>query len=342
MAATASPRVCICVPVYNAAATLAATLDSILSQTYKNISVIIVDNASTDNSMSIADRYAALDGRVLVLRHRENVGAEGNFTRCLQLASGDYTAIYHSDDIYSPSMAEEQVSFLELNPEAGAVFTMAAAINENGSVGRVYRLPKELRGSAGGLYGFPEIFKAMLKYGNFLFCPSVMVRTPVYRDYIRKWDAGDYLSAADGDVWLRIALRYKVGIIDKPLLKYRISDSSFSYHAARRKTGPHDMFKLFDDYLKGPASGIAGEKERNDYALLVLKDNINRSYNLLLLGKRKEARVLLQDIFSTGIAAHALKSLTHTKVILYGYALFILSLVPLSAGLKKLLFRLRF
>jgi len=342
MNAARGPLICICVPTYNSAATLSGTLDSILAQTYDNISIFVVDNASTDNSAAIADGYAVLDSRVRVLRHSENVGAEGNFTRCLQLASGDYTAIYHSDDIYSPYMVEEQVSFLEQNPAAGAVLTMAIAIDASGAEGRVYRLPKELHRGADGLYDFAAIFRSMLRNGNFLFCPSAMVRTPVYRDHIKKWDPGNFHTAADGDVWLRILQKYPIGIIDKPLLKYRISVSSFSYHAARGKTEPHDMVRLFDAYMKGPARGIIGDKERKDFALLVMKDNINRSFNLLLSDKRNEALSLLKSSLTPGIISYAFTSLIHVRVMVYGFFVFLITLIPLNAVFRKLLFKVRF
>lgn len=341
MSAPSRPLVCICVPAYNAGRTLAATLDSILGQTYGNLGVLIVDNASTDNTLEVARAYAAKDARIKVFPNAENAGAEGNFNRCLQLAAGDYTAIYHSDDIYTPSMVEEEVAFLERNPGAGVVFTMAVLIDEKGAERQVYRLPAELA-AAEGLYGFAEIFRTMLRRGNFLFCPSAMARTPVYRDYIKKWDAGGYRSASDGEVFLRIALRYKVGIIAKPLLKYRVSANSFSYHAARGKTGPHDMLRLFEDYLSGPAAGIAGDRERGDYELLKLLDSINRAFNLLLSGGKSEARVLLPGLFKGPVLVHALRSAGHMKTLLFGYAVYFLSFLPMTDLIRKFIWRIRF
>lgn len=340
MDAASRPLVCICLPTYNAGLTLGLTLDSILAQTYRNLQVSIVDNASTDNTLEVAGVYAKKDGRIKIYTNTVNAGAEGNFNRCLKLAAGDYTAIYHSDDLYTPTMVEEEVAFLEGNPEAGVVFTMAVQIDEKGAESLVYKLPAEVR--SGGLYDFAVIFRTMLRRGNFLFCPSAMARTPVYRDFIRQWDAGGYRSASDGEVWLRIAQRYKIGIIAKPLLKYRVSASSFSYHAARGKTGPHDMLRLFEDYLAGPAAGIAGDRERGDYELLKLLDSVNRAFNLLLSGGRGEARALLPGLFKGLVVAHALKSAGHLKTLLFGYAVYFLSFLPLNESARKLLSGLRF
>ena len=337
-----NPIVCICVPAYNAGRTLAETLDSILGQTYGNLKIFIVDNASTDNTLEIAGAYATKDPRITVVRNDVNIGGEGNFTRCLQLAAGDYTALFHSDDVYASRMVEEEVLFLESHREAGAVFSMAVEIDGKGNEGRIYRLPAWLRAQKKDEYGFDDIFRAMLKYGNFLFCPSAMARTEVYRDHIKVWDAGNYGSSADGDVWLRIARRYKVGIIDKPLLKYRISVSSFSYHAARGKTGPHNMFQLFDAYIKGPAAALMCPAERKDYDLLVLKDNVNRAFNLLIMGNRSEVKPLLGAIFIAGNILHALKSAEHIKIMFFGYAVYLLSLVPLGEALRKMIWKSKF
>src|ERR1035438_397419 len=101
------PLVCICLPTYNAALTVRQTLNSILAQTYTNLVVHVSDNASTDDTLKVIESFA--DSRVKIHRHSINVGGEGNFDRCIQLAEGKYTAIFHSDDIYEPEMVAKQV-----------------------------------------------------------------------------------------------------------------------------------------------------------------------------------------------------------------------------------------
>jgi len=335
------PSVCICIPTFNSSGTLSETLTSILGQTYRDISVIVVDNASVDSTVEIAESFAARDPRLMVSRHSENIGAEGNFTRCISLASGEYTAIYHADDLYAPEMVQEEVSFLEKNPGVGAVFTGARSIDADGKPGRVYSLPGGLAGT-GPVYGFGAIFKTILKYGNFLFCPSAMVRTRIYRDHIKIWDAARYKTSADLDVWLRILQCSDIGIISTPLLSYRgAAETSFSYNAARAKTSTHDIFLVLDHYASGAARSLMGSAEQKDYALLRLKDNINRAFNLAFLGNRREARRLLPGIFHAGNVVHALKSPTHLKVLLYGCAVLFFSFLPLPERVWGFVFRFR-
>ena len=217
-----SPLVCICIPTYNAANTIRETLTSILTQTYPNLVVHISDNASTDNTLTIIESFN--DSRIITHRNIKNIGGEGNFTRCIQLAEGKYTAIFHADDIYEPEMVLSQVAFLENNPEAGAVFTEAFLIDEIGKrIGRI-QFPKKIK-SNNSLYDFDTLFPAILQQSNFFICPSFMVRTQIYKKEIEVWRGDLFQTAADLDVWLRILQKHLIGHLPNPLINYRISDN---------------------------------------------------------------------------------------------------------------------
>jgi len=334
--------VTICVPSYNSEKTIRATLESILGQSYKNTKIIVSDNASTDSTVAIVERYAKLDPRISVFRHSRNLGGEANFSHCIRSGSGDYTAIYHADDIYSPIMIEEQVEALEKHKAAGAVFSMAEAIDEEGRPLRTYRLPKGLRPGEDGLYRFADVFKAVLKYGNFFFCPGVMVRTQVYKNTVKKWGEEKYDTSSDLDVWFKILKEFPICIIDKPLLKYRLSSSSHSYRVARSRTSSPDIFTVLDDYIRAATPGLLTLDDLKNYELQRLRDSINRAFNLLLQDKRKEGAPLLSGLFVASNALHALRSFYHIKLLLYGWMVAALYLVPLSEGFKNRLFNLRF
>jgi len=96
------PLVSICMPVYNAENTITETIHSILEQTYGNMEILIVDNASTDNTPSLLKEFN--DPRLKIYWNDVNIGAEKNFSKAVHLASGEYIAIFHSDDLYLPEM----------------------------------------------------------------------------------------------------------------------------------------------------------------------------------------------------------------------------------------------
>ncbi|WP_097460149.1 glycosyltransferase family 2 protein [Mangrovitalea sediminis] len=95
--------VSILVPVYNREHFIAETLHSALSQTYKNIELIVVDNASQDDTWRVILDFAAKDSRVKAFRNETNIGPVKNWKRCIEKASGFYGKILWSDDLISPN-----------------------------------------------------------------------------------------------------------------------------------------------------------------------------------------------------------------------------------------------
>ena len=136
-----TPLVTICIPAYNAESSIRATLDSLMAQSYPNIKIKVFDNCSTDNTVEILKEYSSIE----IELNQKNIGAEANFTRCIQEGEGKYTAIFHSDDIYSQEMVSEQVKILESNDKLVAVATHAKEIDGEGKVIRERFLPKELK-----------------------------------------------------------------------------------------------------------------------------------------------------------------------------------------------------
>lgn len=106
------PLVSIIVPVYNVSAYLEEALDSLISQTYKNIEIIIIDDGSKDNSGKICDEYAAKDNRIKLI-HKENGGLSAARNTALEIFSGDYITYVDSDDAVVPSYVETMLNTIE-------------------------------------------------------------------------------------------------------------------------------------------------------------------------------------------------------------------------------------
>ena len=336
------PLVCICIPTYNASATLAETLESLLRQTYAGITIQVVDNASTDDTVALARRYVQTHRNIEVFAYPENIGGEGNFTRCIQLGRGDYTAIYHADDLYEPDMVEKQVAFLEKHRDAGAVLTGATYIDAQGKAFGMHTFPREIRHLDEALYDFPQLLKSILRYSNFLLCPSAMARTSVYQQEIKIWDGKRFGTSADLDVWLRISQKHKVGIITAPLMRYRVSPHSFSYHYARTRTKPLDMLNVLDDYVARYGAALLDKHDMKRYRLFSLKDRVSRSINALINDDRRQARVIVKELFA---AQAFLSMLTTPRGALYGViacAAYALSLLPLGKAGRRALHALKF
>lgn len=321
------PLVCICVPTYNAAGTVRETLESILAQTYPRLVIHVSDNASTDETLKIIESIG--DRRITIHRHDENVGGEGNFNRCINYAEGKYTAIFHADDLYRPEIVARQVAFLESHPDAGAVFAEATLIDEVGAIIGEIRLPKHID-SPNGLYGFPQIFKAVLRHANFFICPSAMVHTQVYQEEIKCWRGELFNTSADLDLWFRILQLHPVGFLRERLMCYRYSNSQWSARV-RMETDRADFFLVISHYLaQKSVCALIDATDLRNFRRLERRDRVVRACNLFITGNPDKANDLVHDAFSLDTFEAAFDSKRGAFVLLAGLYIKLLVLLRLN------------
>jgi len=322
------PLVSICIPAYNAEKTIVRTIQSIINQTYSNLEIIICDNASLDNTLEIIKCFD--DKRINIYSNETNIGAENNWSKCIEIAHGKYIAIYHSDDLYHPTIVEEQLRVLENNPQVGAVFTNAYHIDDNGKVcGQGKLAVKPLKNEDSNIYSFDEIFPLILRYGNFLICPSVMARADIYKE-LAPFHYDQFKTSADLDMWLRISKRSQISIINKPLMSYRISRNQGGFAYQYLRTDEANFIKVIDFYLACCAGNlkIPGYSLRY-YELYKSSDKFFRSMNFLIKGDSMNAKRLLNDVLFLNLKN--LSNLDHFPLVLK--ALF--ALIMVYAGLGK-------
>jgi len=129
----ATPTISIGLPVYNGHATLAAALDSLLAQTFRDFEVIICDNASTDDTPAIAREYAERDSRIRYHRSEENRGAAANFNRAFELSRGEYFKWHAADDLLLPEFLEACIEPLRAQPDVVLSYPTRQLIGHDGS-----------------------------------------------------------------------------------------------------------------------------------------------------------------------------------------------------------------
>lgn len=125
------PKVSLGIPVYNAEKYLAATLDTILAQTFTDFELIISDNASTDGTEEICRFYVDRDARIRYHRHEQNLGAARNFNVLVELACGEYFKWIAYDDPLSPTCLEKCVDALDASPDVIMSYARTILIDEN-------------------------------------------------------------------------------------------------------------------------------------------------------------------------------------------------------------------
>lgn len=125
-------RVSIGLPVYNGERFVAATLDSIVAQTFEGWELIISDNASSDRTAAICQEYAQRDPRIRYVRNERNIGSTRNFNQTVQLASAPYFKLANADDLCEPELVERCVEVLDRRPEVALCYGRTALIDEDG------------------------------------------------------------------------------------------------------------------------------------------------------------------------------------------------------------------
>ena len=126
------PKVSIGIPVWNGERHLAETLDSLLGQTFRDFEIVLSDNASDDRTEEIGRAYAAADPRIRYSRNGRNLGAAGNYSRSLALATGQYFRWNGYDDLCAPTYLEKCVAVLDSDPGAVLCHSRTRIIDSDG------------------------------------------------------------------------------------------------------------------------------------------------------------------------------------------------------------------
>ena len=205
------PLVSVLIPTYNSELYIKNTLESILNQTYKNLEIVVIDDASTDNTVEILKRYK--DERIKLYVNSKNLGISGNMNKGIRLSHGKYLAIMDADDWSYPYRIEEQVHLMEENPEVVLCSGYMDICDENLSFKNTRTYPITDK----------DIRKAIVRYDPIshpasMWRMSELLKTELYND--------KFPICRDYDLVVRISEYGKYQNIPKPLIKYRVRRDS--------------------------------------------------------------------------------------------------------------------
>jgi glycosyltransferase involved in cell wall biosynthesis len=338
----ALPKVTICVPVRNGARTIQRTLNSLLSQDYPNYEIIVSDNCSNDDTAKIIGEYAAKGIKYYFNPVLEKWGGEANWNYILSLAEGPFIALYHADDIYSPTIVRKQVEFLLSYPAASAVFTLSKTINEHDQdIKNILKLPNELKGK--NLFKYEEFLNYTLKYGTIVPVPTMMSRRNIIsRVGVFNW--GKYATAADIDLYFRMAQCGVIGLINEELHKYRIGSQNTA-EVFHKRTFLGHYFYVMDDYLKQPEIiRMVKQDILSIYKARRAADEIRCALNMINLGFKGDGIAAINRSLTLRYAIESLKMAIHDqpKAFLYhiiGYILIISSHLGIESIMGKKIYK---
>lgn len=197
---------------YNADVHIDKAIQSILNQSFSNFEIIAIDDASTDRTFEILNKYKSLDSRIKIIQNKKNLGLAASLNVGIDLASAPFIARMDADDIAFPQRLQKQINFLQKNPDIAGCGT---SIEVFGASQGVQKKPKSC-----------QDIEANLLWGNPIAHPTVMFRSSILKNI--KYDES-FQRAQDYELWSRMIFDYKLKLANLPeiLLKYRSTHSSY-------------------------------------------------------------------------------------------------------------------
>lgn len=202
------------IPLYNKAEYIAETIKSVLTQTFRNFELIIVNDGSTDSSLEVVKSFS--DNRIKII-NKTNGGESSARNVGIKSSISPYVALLDADDLWEPTFLYEMAGLIERYPEAalfgsGYVFIDKNGCQRNPQIG----LPPNFVGYINNYFE--------LAITNPLYSSSSSVIKKFELDTIGMFDES-LSKGPDLDMWIKIALNYKVAYLNKPLSYYRLGST---------------------------------------------------------------------------------------------------------------------
>lgn len=213
-----SPRVSIVMSCYNSAATLRRAIDSMLQQNYRDFEFIIVDDGSTDETLSILKEYKNKDDRIFLIENENNLGLAASLNRGIKKSNGEYIARMDADDESFLTRLEQQLNYLDQNENVDilgtGIITRTADLRESSK----HMLPEQHQDIIANVFKKPLVFH-----------PTIMVRKEVFEKY--GYYNPSVTWAEDADLWYRIYDKVVFHNLQEPLLYYTLKEQFKWRHA---------------------------------------------------------------------------------------------------------------
>jgi len=226
------PLVSVIVTTYNRADLLCETLDSILSQTYENFELIVVDDGSTDNTEEVVKRHSA--GRINYIK-TENWGGPARPRNIgIEKATGEYIAFCDDDDIWLPKKLEKQINYI-VNSNYGMIFTMQKQFGATSIFSNYFGI--------GPLPFKKDTSANALLQVNCIPTSSVIIKKDLL-DQIDYFDERrSFIAIEDNDLWIRVSKVAAIGFVPNVLVLHRNHRDGIYLNSTTIYEGKKELFK---------------------------------------------------------------------------------------------------
>ncbi len=236
-----SPIVSVCIPVFNCADYIGQAINSVLNQTFSDFELVIIDNASTDDTVKVISKFN--DKRLKIIKNDKNIGAKGNWNLCLKQARGEFIKILPADDLLVETCLMDQVGIFLKNEkrDLAIVFGGRNIINQNGK-----KVLKILHKHVGKIESNTLVNLNLLSGTNIIGPPGcVMLRRDICQKVGGFSDA--YPFVIDLDYWFKVLKHgsaFSQGIV---VSSFRISSLSWTVSLGHNQS---KSYSEFIDFIK--------------------------------------------------------------------------------------------
>ena len=276
-----TPAITVLMPVYNAGRYLREAIDSILAQTFRHFELLIIDDGSTDDSVSILSEYQ--DARIRFYSNEKNLGITATLNRGIDLSRAELIARMDADDISYPGRLQRQFGYMQQHPDCALLSTWAKVVGEDRKFVRLERYRS-------------NFYYYNLTFECWIYHPTVMFR----KSAVCKLGKYSKPYSEDYDLFWKISTHFKIGNIAEPLVEYRLSSTSLNtvlrkeeYDVANEQNVIRNIrYYMGDDFQ---ISKTCLECLRHNFSPIVLSNNPDQVFEALFLLERITCKILERE-----------------------------------------------
>lgn len=274
-------------------------INSLALQTYKNIEIVFLDNASSDNTYQLAAdllRKSGIPHKTFRNEFSKNIASNLNFL--LKQSKGKYISPLSSDDWFAPENLEKKISFLEANAGTGAIFSNGWFFDETDNQLRLHNSRNFKRG---------RIYRDVMLKPDSIFYVGMVYKREIF-DEVGLWD--ENLLIEDIDLYVRLSLVRDIDFINEPLVFYRRSPKSISRNKDFMIKGAYQYYDKYKDVEWADMEWWIADKHRGFAASLIDQKKHKEAIPLLV----KAIKMAPGNFLNFKTAFYLLRSWVKTKL----------------------------
>lgn len=222
------PTISVVIPVYNGEKTIKETIESVLSQTWQDFEILVINDGSTDSTLEVVKSIP--DSRIKIFSYN-NAGPSASRNRGISYAAGEFIAFLDADDLWTPDKLEAQLKALQNNPQAAVAYSWTNHIDKSGNF---LRTGSQIAVN-GNAYEKLLLVNFFEHGSNPLICKQALLEVGGFDESLRQGE--------DWEMWLRLAARYDLVAVPLRQILYRVYNKSASSNVLKLESGSRQVIE---------------------------------------------------------------------------------------------------